>query len=356
MSRRGVACDARSAAMEVAAAVKTVSAHPPESPMRIHLLLFFCLFAGSIPAAETSSAAENGEGGASWLSWEKWDELHVTLSGELQSRLTAYDQFFGDERTEEEGQGSQIKLALGPDWSRKDGLGLETRIRTRLSFPRLEERLQLVLDSTVRTEDAFEQSGEIVDNFEKTRPDAALRYFLRSKERFRVSLDGGIRTSSPWQLFTKLRGRYRVPAGMWDLQLSQSFQYFTEDRFLSTSEMRWATPLTEDLLFSSASKLNYSEAREGFIPAQVFQLYHGRSETSAIKFDLSGSWPQTPAQGPDEEADGDAYEFRCTYRTRIRDPWAFLEPYAGVRFEENHDYETDVLCGVLFEAAIGTLK
>ena len=120
--------------------------------------------------------------------------------------------------------------------------------------------------------------------------------------------------------------------------------------------MRWATPLTEDLLFSSASKLNYSEAREGFIPAQVFQLYHGRSETSAIKFDLSGSWPQTPAAGPGEEADGDAYEVRCTYRTRIRDPWAFLEPYAGVRFEENRDYETDVLCGVLFEAAIGTLK
>ena len=39
--------------------------------------------------------------------------------------------------------------------------------------------------------------------------------------------------------------------------------------------------------------------------------------------------------------------------------WAVLffgVPYAGVRFEENRDYETDVLCGVLFEAAIGTLK
>ena len=324
--------------------------------MRKYLLLLIWLLARSVPAAETSSGEEKGEGGASWFSWEKWDEMHVTLSGKLQSQLTAYDQFFGDERSEEEGQGSQIKLALGPEWSHKDGFSFENRFRTRLSFPRLEERLQLILDSSVTTEDAFEQSSEIVNDFESARPDAALRYFLRSKDRVRISLDGGIRTSSPWQLFTKLRGRYRVPVKMWDLQLSQSLQYFTEDRFLSTSEMRWATPLAEGLLFSSASKLNYSEAREGFIPAQIFQLYHGRSETSAIKFDLSGSWPQTPAAGPDEESDGDTYEVRCTYRTRIRDPWAFLEPYAGVRFEENRDYETDVLCGVLFEAAIGTLK
>ena len=324
--------------------------------MRKHLLLLICILSGSAPAAETSSAEEKEESGARWLSWAKWDEMHVTLSGKLQSQLAAYDQFFGEERVEEEGQGNQIKLALGPEWSRKGGFSFENRFRTRLSFPRLEERLQLILDSSVTTEDAFEQSSEIVNDFESARPDAALRYFLRSKERVRISLDGGVRTSNPWQLFTKLRGRYRMPVEAWDMQLSQSLQYFTEDRFLSTSEMRWATPLAEGLLFSAASQLNYSEVRHGFTPAQIVQLYRGQSANSAIKFDLTGSWPQTPDPGPEEEADGDVYEVRCTYRTRIRDPWAFLEPYAGVRFEENRDYQTDVLCGVLFEAAIGTLK
>lgn len=71
--------------------------------MRKHLLLMIWLMARSVPAAETSSGEEKGEGGASWFSWEKWDEMHVTLSGKLQSQLTAYDQFFGDERSEEEG-------------------------------------------------------------------------------------------------------------------------------------------------------------------------------------------------------------------------------------------------------------
>jgi hypothetical protein len=317
------------------------------------------LFLGFAPFAFVQAqedAPETEQPRLGWFTWSDWDALHRKVSDHITDRIDTFDRFFGDERIEDEGKGSQVKFGLGPELSRFDDWSFENRLRLRLELPQLQHRLQLVIDNDVETEEAFRRrSPTVLESTRESRPDAALRTDLLERGKFKVSADAGVKTGSDWQAFGKLRGRWIRDTDICELRLTQSVQYYSEDRFRGFSEAQIARAWGDGWLISQAARVDYRETAPGYTPGALFRVEKDHGSRSASRVELNGAWPQTDPKDP-AERDWENYQARLTYRRLAHAPWLFLELAGGVRFSAEHDYAEDPFVGVIMEMVLGDLR
>lgn len=187
-------------------------------------------------------------------------------------------------------------------------------------------------------DDSFEadepDKGSVIAEAAKdSEPDAALRYILKHDERRRLTSDLGVRLSSPSQVFGRLRGRIILPFPIWELRLSQSAAWFTDDGVTETSELRWSRLLWTDWLFRAISRVTWEENNNGVTPAQSFSLFRELTTHRGYRLGASGEWPETP------HAHEAKYTTEFTYRQLLHSRWLFLEITPGLEFPQQRDYE-----------------
>jgi len=325
--------------------------------MRLCVLL--CLCDGLCPAADTIITGEDaangvvaddgkGHGRLAWLTdLDRWDSRHQFYSSRFTSTIDGIDRFFGDERLIEDNQRSRLTLGIGLRLDRNDGLSLVSGLRLRLVMPRLEQRLQLVLDDDLGVDEPGDEQA-LIDAVRETRPDAGVRYIFKEEERMRISGDIGVRTSDPFQLFGRGRWRMTIPFDYWELRLSETVYWFTEDGWLETTDMSWSRPVTGLWLFRSSSSLRWEELRHGITPGQAFSLTHPLSFRRAFRFYISGTWPESPHT---REAN---YVFGAVYRQRIHRDWLFMEISPSLEFPQADDYAINPIVELKFEIILSS--
>jgi len=275
------------------------------------------------------------------------DILHDRMCSNIVCAVAAVDRFFGDERLEEDADGTLLKLALGVKGEDGEGVSLDTRLRLRIGLPQLQHRLQLVFDDDIETSRGPGR-GALLTATQESNPDAALRYFLIKEPKLRLSADAGVKTSDPFQVFGKLRGRYSFPFRAGELRLAESIRVFSDDGLDETSELRWSQRLGE-WLCSTATSLRWAEYESGVTPGQAFSFFKDISGRRAYRVDFTGTWPEAP------HVHRARYESSLTYRQLLYKRWFFLEAKAGFAFEETDRYEPAPLFGLLFEVFLGDL-
>ena len=275
------------------------------------------------------------------------DIVHDRMCSNIVQAVAAVDRFFGDERLEEESDGTLLKLALGVKGEDGEGMSIDTRLRLRIGLPQLQHRLQLVFDDDIETSRDAGRGG-LLTAAQESNPDAALRFFLVKKPKLRLSADAGIKTTNPTQVFGKLRGRYIMPFEAGELRLAETVRVFSEDGLDETSELRWSQRVGE-WLCSTATTLRWAEYEDGVTPGQAFSFYKDISGRRAYRVDFTGTWPEAP------HVHLARYESSLTYRQLLYKRWFFLEAKAGFAFEESDRYEPAPLVGLLFEVFFGDL-
>ncbi|MFZ2634163.1 MAG: hypothetical protein WA081_01280 [Desulfosalsimonadaceae bacterium] len=192
-------------------------------------LLLTILLAGPVHSAQKSPAPVEQEKKAppvpagetlDWLDrlsdpvqWEIW---HDDVSRDVLETAERFDQFFGDERLDDDNRRTRLKVGTGLRWHDNDGVSLLTDIKARLALPRLKNRFQLVVDDAFESEEPG-QIRSLTDAANDSEPDTSLRYIIKQDERRRLTSDAGIRLSSPTQLFGRMRGRIIIPYPVWEL-------------------------------------------------------------------------------------------------------------------------------------------
>lgn len=281
-----------------------------------------------------------------WIDPRKWELWHEQVSNGLLDTAEEVDRFFGDERLDEDNRRTRLRVGLGPRWHRRDGASLITDLKLRLVLPRLKDRFQIVVDDAFEAEEAGE-SRAFADALKDSEPDTALRYIVKQDEKRRLTLDGGCRFSSPAQAFARVRGRIIAPYPVWELRLSQTVSFFTDDNFIETSEMRWTRTLAENWLFRAVSRLTFEETESGMKPSQSLALFRGISRRRAYQFTVSGVWPEVP------HAHETVYAAEFTYRQLLHQWWLFGEVAPGVEFPQEHGYQATPYIGVKLEVVFG---
>lgn len=272
----------------------------------------------------------------------RWENWHDRVCLGIVDATERVDRFFGDERLEEDTDRSRVKLGMGLLYHRENGTSLVTDIKARLALPRLKNRFQLIIDDSFESNEP-EDSGVFSEALKDSEPDTALRYIFHEQERRRLSADVGVRFTSPSQLFGRLRGRIIIPYGLWELRLTQTAAWFTDDGLVTTSEMRWTRQFSGSWLLRSSSRLIWEENRDGVTPAQTFSMFRELTERRGYVLSVSGNWPETP------HAHEAVYRTEFTYRQKIYSHWLFMEITPGVEFPQEFEYEAEPYIELKFE-------
>ena len=269
---------------------------------------------------------------------EAW---HDYWSSSISRQVEYFDSFFGDERLKDDNTATRVQLGLGVDYSKEDGAQFEGDFSARLSLPQLENRWQVIVDSTLDGDDPAD-FGNVQDD-DGSDANAGVRYVFFEDETWKFNTDAGIKISSPLEAFAKARARCTIPFELWELRLSDTLQLSSDDGLENKTDMTWSRPLEEKYLFKSVSAVVWEEDESGVTGKQSLQLLRNISQHSYWRFLVRGAWPEIPDV---EEA---VYGGEVTYRRLFYSDWVFFEVTPGVEFPQENDYEINPFVEILFE-------
>jgi hypothetical protein len=210
--------------------------------VRIALILAFVgapLAAQELALTPDTAAATPPEssGGRSWWSHvlavpsdlaRLFDIVHETLSTQLVERTDQLDQFFGDERIEDDPRAALIRVREEFTWAEKGETDWRTRLKVRLPLPRLERRLRLLVETDSDDEEDLAAAGEEprLENGEAPAEDfAGLRYALAVTPFSSASLDVGGKFDDGFKARSELKLQRTWNAELWRLRLLEGIYW-----------------------------------------------------------------------------------------------------------------------------------
>ncbi len=279
--------------------------------------------------------------------WNKW---HATLCSNVVQMATRMDNFFADDRLNEEGNDTRVNLSLGIRLKEGEDAKAINRLNVRLSLPNLSRRIQLVLEDMVESDDPNRPRG-VLDDIANSRPDAAIRYTVKTRRKTRVSGDAGVRLGSSDQVFLRLRANRDFDvAENYQIRLTESVRWYSVDGWISSSQIQVNHWVGSAWLFRSATDLDWEEYAHGVTPSQTFSAFRTFSRRRALRLDIGGTWPESPNT---REA---RYFTTITHRRLVHSNWLFMQVAPGVEFPEQHGYDPKFYVSIQFDMIIGNIK
>lgn len=297
--------------------------------------------------AAPGRAQTHGEaGGILWIpkiwSVESINTWRDYWSSNIAVRVEYMDHFFGDPRMKEDNDLTRVTVGLGTRYEKEGGLSLESKFDARLALPRIENRLQLIVDNTFDVEDP-EGIKNIRREVRDPEPEAGLRYIFFRRGKWRGQVDGGVDFSSPVQAYVRPRGSFAYSWNLWDLKLAEAVKLASAEGLSSASSMTWSRRLGGTSLLRSSSQVDWAADESGVSPSEVLSYLRSISPTRAHRFSLIGRWPNVP------EVDRASYAVEYAYRRLIHRDWVFVEIRPGVDFSQARDYEANPYISVVFD-------
>ncbi|MCG3111607.1 MAG: hypothetical protein MCM46_07250 [Candidatus Manganitrophus sp. SB1] len=288
------------------------------------------------------------------------DRVHEMVSSGITETADWIDAFFGEERAEEEINRSYLKIGL-VRISDEDGMEINSEVRLKVVLPRLQERLQLVIEREGESE-AFESEGDVGGVQAPVRDSqttdgvrSALRLILRATRNLNISLDGGVRVRIPPTVFARLRFRESVELEEWVVRFTQTIQW--EEAF-EDNPYQWETvsrldverPITSNHFFRTSLQGAWFEGEHGYFVSQRFALIHLLSKRRALIYE----WNTLARAGQIVETENDTEivvdpdtrfrieetGFRLRYRQTVGWPWLFFEFDPEMAFRRDFDRDT----------------
>jgi len=227
----------------------------------------------------------------SWL-----DHTHAYLTRKLCEPAVWFDNFFGDERSEQEGRpGSFARWRNSALWTEGDGLEYRTRFSANVRLPKIERRLRLIVSGETRDDPTEVLPDDPVDpGFELT-PEVSnlnvgLRFDLFEQPRYKLSLGSGVRLRSPVDSYARIRFRYTHPIGKVSLlRLTQIGLWRGEEGFSETTEIDLERALSKFTLLRWVNSGTYGEITERLNWASQISLLHQLSAKTAISLNVGAS-------------------------------------------------------------------
>jgi hypothetical protein len=175
------------------------------------------VWAEQIPEKPDQTAPCMGDRGYqdTWL-----DHTHAFFTQQFCQPAVWFDNFFGDDRANEEGwPGSSLRIKGTYRLDQEEDDSFRTSIKSSVRLPNVSNRLKLVLTAGGEEEGQFLQADEDPISQEVVEGDAggetslALRWHILRSRKTKVTVGGGARLESPLVPFIRVRLRHTEPIG-----------------------------------------------------------------------------------------------------------------------------------------------
>jgi hypothetical protein len=307
------------------------------------------------------------------------DTLQASISKNLLQSSQWLDSFFYDPRFAAEENETRAALRYEGFIEEHARLAFKTKVQLVLVLPQLKNKAHLVIAGDP-SENNPNQLGQpllpppIGTNRSTT---AALGYELLSDEVQNINAKLGLRYRNG-HLVVFVRPHYRrlyhLEEG-WDLRFTQEFPYWTDTKWSSSTTIDLERPFGKEYFFRASLNGSWYEEQPGYTYGLLFSLTQPLSSTSAMSYDLGGSFqtgapnatqkvlfPGQPPGGLGLRSDHGAHDILVTvavdtrYRQRFWRDWLYFDITPQVRFPRDRRFNP--VPGILFglEAQFGKAK
>lgn len=284
---------------------------------------------------------------------ETWvDTAHDQISQHLLGTADRVDSFFGDERINEEQQNTQISLTMSSLFRHDAAPLLTFPLGLKLSLPRLENRVQLAVDTLLQESD--DTALTVVDgDTDEQKIQLRLRYKLLEQLDRWISVDGGVKTNfdsiglKTLEPFGSLRVRESFEFESWAVRLTQLVEWYEQSGWEGGSRVELDHDLGAKTLVRLSANTDYAESFSGQRYDLTAKLRRQLSHNRALGLQIYSAGETHPA------AQITLHEARLTYRRRIYKEWAFFSIQPIARFARDDDFAMQPLLRFDFEVYFG---
>jgi len=280
---------------------------------------------------------------------DRVDEIHDDWSKWVLETANRVDGFFSNSQPAEVDQQTRLRAFVRVRYDGNDGIKLSPGVRARISLPKTENRLKLILGDD-------EDEGRIND-LDDNQQNVSLQ--IRGKRETalkQIRFDLGIRRrDGRYQPYVRARqSKTFKTGGPWAPRLTNSFYYFTKSKFEYRGQADFDRVIGSEYFFRPSTVLrwyenNSSQCDDGWCLDQYFSLYEKlrRSKSEAIAYDFEIFLRDKP-----EFTVHDAV-LKLRYRRMTKKKWLFWELEPGVHFPSEYDHDATFRFTVRLEGIFG---
>lgn len=268
------------------------------------------------------------------------NRAHTKFSDSIFSVSDSIDEFFAGERTEEEKNGSRIKISYETLMVENRDPLYNFRLSTRLVLPRTQDKLNFLLQSL--EDDLTEDSSTpgTTANFKPLEEEKRQSFFAGLKfkgvqeKEWHISTDAGVKLVWPPDPFAKLRLRRSFFWDPWELRLTENVFWFESEGWWQVAAVELERPFKGKNLLRWG---NFGTRRDdiGYWNFNHFVgWYHQASKVEVLGYSAGVTADEEPAYGLT------SYYLSISYRRNLWEEWVFfdLAPTASWPRAENFTF------------------
>jgi len=227
------------------------------------------------------------------------DRTQEQISRNVMSTAQWFDSFFQDEAYEVERNKTQLRIRM--DAFQESGERTEFNFTPRLKFvlPYLQKKALLEIMGSADEDLEFEDTRESFESRQagpspKAPSSATLRYFIKSRDRFNLSVAAGAYYDDGPQLHFGPRSRVSFNLWRWETTYTQWLRWLTDDGFETESRFDLDYPLTDQLLHRTRLEGEWGDKDDEFVHSLRFMLYHRLSNRRVLEYEWNNIFTNRP--------------------------------------------------------------
>lgn len=265
---------------------------------------------------------------------ERFDASRNAVSRQVVRFADWIDTFFAGDRVYDELQESHVKIYMLQTHFEHGKPKYESKIKAKLTFPKTEHRLKLLIESNEDDEESIQpQQQTLTDAAEDTDQSIGLRFVEKDTPSWHVQTDALLRFRPEMETITRLRLRNNTVVDAWIYRFSETVSWYSIDGIKETTRENIDNAFADNWLFRSSTFLTWKNSNGYFNYGQDFLLFHNISNRKALTYQagIRGDTEYKPRTTD--------YILSARYREQIHRGWLFYEVIPAIHYPVEEDYK-----------------
>jgi len=282
-----------------------------------------------------AGAFDEGEAELSDIAFDIVDEVHGVVSGNIINISDQIDNFFVADRMEDEGSNTQVIFSYYISEDIYGNFQNDYLFKARLSLPKTQDRLRLVVESTVspNQENEDNQLGGSINEDRNSDFTTALQLIFKKTKYWQVSSKTGVRFAVPPDPFSQLRIRRMFFYNEWVTRLVETFFISQSQGIGESTALEVDHAIRGGLYFRSRSELTVAEKVDDMNFIQQFSIYQKITDRKMWVYSVGSEavLKHNPLVNRNY--------MNVRFRHNVYKKWVFYEVVPELSFERENDFD-----------------
>jgi len=263
--------------------------------------------------------------------------VHSTVSAEIISISNKIDNFFVEERMEEEGSKSRLIISSFQSADTDLNVKQQFQFKGRLNFPKTQNRLRLVVESSIERDQLVEGEQVTGDTTAGTSQvedySTALQFIFTQSDKWQFSNKVGVRFRVPVDPFVRFRLRRSFFQNSWQFRIVETVAWYQSEGWGSTTNFDLERPVNQKLFFRESSRFNILNNDRDLLYDQSFSLFHTIRNKKIIVYSIGMNSQIT------DPIEVSKYFLNMKFRYNFFNKWAFFDIVPELAMEKEYDFK-----------------